>query len=427
MKLFLMILFTSLSAHAADLSLADVENRALEKSPEIRTMKLQKESASWGETKALSRYIPHLDLKGSHAWETKFQELEVEFGGAQFAMPAVAPYTILQAEASWMVFDGFSAWNQYQAARLETKARDLELSRATLKLRAGIRTKFYQALGAQALQKVADENIKTLEQHISDANSQFRQGVSTKYDILRIEVQLEEARTEKMSADDNVAVSRARLFEALGVPDEAQTFQGTLPDKWETQKFHDLKLAVNDREDRQAQILREEAASNLSSASKGAYFPQVSLYATKDWYNNINSSFNENFKDAYSMGVSFRWNLFDGGATLASQKQAALASQESSERLRALNDRIPVEFEAWKRKLNLSIASYQARLSAIKKAEESVRLAKNGIRAGIRTNTEVLDAEMDLNLARARAVRSQIDAVEALGELESATGQSLMN
>ncbi|MNL85200.1 hypothetical protein D3C87_2134340 [compost metagenome] len=54
-----------------------------------------------------------------------------------------------------------------------------------------------------------------------------------------------------------------------------------------------------------------------------------------------------------------------------------------------------------------------------------MRLAHGALRAGALTNTEVLDAVLDLNRAKASAVRAQIDAVEALGSLELALGHSI--
>jgi len=60
-------------------------------------------------------------------------------------------------------------------------------------------------------------------------------------------------------------------------------------------------------------------------------------------------------------------------------------------------------------------SAYTARLSSIRKAEERARLARGGLRAGISTNIEVLDAMGDLNSAKAYVVKTQIDMNEAHG------------
>ena len=57
--------------------------------------------------------------------------------------------------------------------------------------------------------------------------------------------------------------------------------------------------------------------------------------------------------------------------------------------------------------------------------ENLVRLANAGFKAGVRTTTEVLDAELDLFRARAGIVTTQLNCAEAKTKLELATGENL--
>ena len=57
------------------------------------------------------------------------------------------------------------------------------------------------------------------------------------------------------------------------------------------------------------------------------------------------------------------------------------------------------------------------------KSEESFRLAKVGQKEGTRTTTDLLDAEAELFRAKANAINAQIGSIEALLNLELATGQ----
>ena len=87
--------------------------------------------------------------------------------------------------------------------------------------------------------------------------------------------------------------------------------------------------------------------------------------------------------------------------------------------------RLPREIDTWRRKFNYSVSLYKARLRAVAQFQESVRLAGIGLKAGTRTHTEMLDAELDLFRARGGLVRAQADAIEALGKLELASGRTL--
>ena len=81
----------------------------------------------------------------------------------------------------------------------------------------------------------------------------------------------------------------------------------------------------------------------------------------------------------------------------------------------------------WKRKFGYYCDVYKARINDIDKAKESVRLAKEGQKVGTRTNTDVLDAEAEVYRAQASSVNAQMGTIEALINIELATGKKLYN
>jgi outer membrane protein TolC len=342
-------------------------------------------------------------------------------------MPAIQPYSLLGVTATLNIFNGFQTYNYFLAAKQREKAAEFHLKRAEEQKRSEIRTLFYKALGSQVLVTVADQNIETLQSHLKDVNSRVRSGVSTRYDSLRADVQLEDAQTEKISAENSVVIARAKLFESIGIPDDGKPLEGKLPENFD-QDTTKLKLENTLRSDRSALVEEKEAFRSLSSASKSHWYPSVSLFGNYEKYNNINHAIladDERFKTAYAVGVLMKWNLFDGGEDWASQNQAAIESEIAELNLAKMDQNIPIALEEAKRRFSYDVTNYKAKVSSIKKAEEAVRLARGGVRAGTRTGVEVLDAVVDLNRAKAAAVKSQVDAIEALGQLELAVGHSL--
>lgn len=425
-RLWLSFLF--LPSLASALTLQEATDFASANSHELKIAALEARSADAGHDKAMSAFLPKVDLVARHLFTERFEELEIEFGGGTFVMPAIQPYSLLGLQLRWDLFNGFASVNQLSAADLARQAAEKRRERETQKLQAEIRSLFYRALGRQQLIDVAGQNVTTLREHLTDINRRVSSGVSTKFDVLRIEVQLEEAQTEKTQAEDDAAVARQRLFQRLGRQDDGQALQGKLPEDWSGIDLTMTDPARLRRADREAQVLKVEQDARTAAAAKAHWLPRVSAFASQDYYNNYNHAIweeDERFKTSYEVGVSMSWNIFDGGASLASQRQAALAEAGQRERLALLDEAIPVEIDQSRRRLIYDIATYKNKISSIRKAEEAVRLAKSGLSAGIRTNTEVLDAVVDLNRAKATAVRAQIDAVEALGDLEMALGKPL--
>ncbi len=72
-----------------------------------------------------------------------------------------------------------------------------------------------------------------------------------------------------------------------------------------------------------------------------------------------------------------------------------------------------------------SVVLYQAKLTDVDKAKESARLATLGFKAGTRTTTDVLDAELEQFRAEAGLVQAQLNALEALNNLEMAIGKGI--
>jgi outer membrane protein TolC len=413
---------------AVALDLGRATDIALANSHELKSMHYQTLAAQEGETIADAGYLPRVTLGGQHVFAEHWMELELLFGGQDVIVPSIQPYTDVGLQANWEIFSGFQTTNQAAAARANTQAAVHGERRAEERLRATIRTLFYRALGSQVLVDVADQNLKTLEGHLQDVNARVRSGVSTRFDTLRVEVQIEEARTEKIAAESQVAVQRARFYEALGVADDGARLDGELPTDFTRYETSKLTLAHLQREDRLAQQERVTEAERLAKASKAHWLPRISLFGTHEFYNNYNHSIwdeDEHFKTQSIFGVRFSWNLFDGGADLAAQKQAALNQLVAKERLAQFDNDVPAEFEESKRRFEYDVINFKAKQSSVKKAEEAVRLARGGLRAGTRTNTEVLDAVVDLNRAKAAVVKSQVDAIDALGTLELTLGHAL--
>jgi hypothetical protein len=71
--------------------------------------------------------------------------------------------------------------------------------------------------------------VKTLEDHLNDVRLLKKNGMGTNYDVLRVEVQSSEAKSELLNSDDNVSIALLRLGEELGKESENRSVKGKLP------------------------------------------------------------------------------------------------------------------------------------------------------------------------------------------------------
>ncbi|RYZ66677.1 MAG: TolC family protein, partial [Proteobacteria bacterium] len=312
--------------------------------------------------------------------------------------------------------------------RLADRAGQAELDWTKFQTDRQIVLAFYQALSWKELREVAEQNVSTLKEHLDDAQLLKRTGVSTNYDVLRVEVQMSEAQTELLNAQDEEVLSLKRLLETLGrSPEEATTLTGQLP-VVELPEAATTGLDSSKRSDLIAQGYRVSASGEEANAASKHWFPKLGLFGQYQHYNNLgDKAFQTSgqFRDAYNLGVQVTWNLFDGLSANAKAHQSAeqkIQNEKTLEmaRLRAAND-----LENWRRKFRYFSQVFKARSNDVNKATESVRLARVGRKAGVRTTSEQLDAELELFRARAGVVRSQVGMIEALVNLERSSGVRL--
>lgn len=417
-------------AAGSALSLPQALAIAGDKNPELRKLQLAADAAGWKKLGAFASQVPHVDIKATHFLDAEYGKLSVVFGGAKIAFPEAFPQTEVDVEASWLLFDGFQALGGYQAGTLEAEAAELELKHARGHLDQAVRVRFYKALAAQELVKVAEQDITTLEQHASLADASEQAGFATRVDVLRIGSQLEEARAGKLLADDNAALARRDLDQVLGAQPDGRALDGTLPVPDAARVPATLSLDPTQREDYAALQCRREALEQAQSASVASLWaPKLALFGAKQFYKfgNFDPAIlpNDGFQESYAYGFRASWSLFDGGADWARYEQAKDAVGQSVESLRRLALASADAFEAAKRHYLYNCALYQARLRSVEKSQESVRLATLGVQAGSQTHAQALDAELDLFRAKAGVIQAQVGAAEALAELEQALGRSL--
>lgn len=402
------------------LSLAEV-------TPQVERSQAQANEASWARVETYGGFLPNVQLSSSYLFERKYVFTDIDFGGRPTSVPGIIPRTNYALGFSWPIFDGFANINRYQAGKLGEQAAKSDLDWTRFQTERSIVLAFYQALSWKELREVAEQNLKTLQEHLDDVQLLKKTGVGTNYDVLRVEVQMSEARTELMNAQDEEALSLKRFFEVLGkAPESATSITGQLP-VVSVQSSELEHLDSRNRADLVAQGLRVDASAEASSAASKHWFPKLALVGQFQHYNNRGDSLwdNAEFRDAYTLGLQLTWNLFDGLAANARAHQAAekqIQNEKSLEmsRLRAAND-----LENWRRKFRYYSEVFKARTSDVTKATESVRLARVGRKAGVRTTNDLLDAELELFRARAGVVRSQVGMIESLISLERASGTRL--
>lgn len=422
------LVLTTIALPSWGMDLSAAVKQAMESSPRVAIARSKVTAADWGRTEAFGRFLPSLEVGATYLSDYRYALTDLTFGGNPSSIPQILPTTTYNLTARYMLFEGFAGWNKVRSSRSMRSASALELDRARFEVEHEVELQFYKVIAARALKTVAEQNLKSLEDHLREARLLRKAGATNDYDLLRVEVQVSQAQSDLLNAEDNIAIESGHLAEVLGRGEPVDAVEGQLPtlDPQLTDGVGTDHLA--DRADLQAAGDREEGLRYASLAAQSYWSPRLSAFWNYQSYNNRNDRYNDwkNFRDAYTVGLSLTWTLFDGFSSISQAHQAEemrfqMGKTGQMQRLKARQD-----FQTWQRKFRYNCAVHRARLTEVSKAEEAVRLAKEGRRVGARTNTDLLDAETDLFRARAGSVTAQLGAVEALLNFELASGRRLL-
>jgi len=409
------------------LSLDQAISEGFANNPQLKTSEAALLEARAKKREAFGGYLPRVDLTANHFFDLKYQQIQLS---PTSVFESIYPKTSYGAQATLNLFDGLKTSYSYAATKAGATAADLEHEHTKMATENAIRLKYYQALGAQVLANVAEANVKTLTDHLKRAQDLLKQGEFTKVDVLKVQVQVETAVPESLAAQDSALLARKALAEAMGVESDNRALLESLPVP-DSSRIKNLTASnstlAEGRLDLKALEKRVEATEDAYKATRSTWMPRVNLIANYDYYNNRNFSFTDSdkFRNAYAVGVNLVWNLFDGGSSYARQEGAYYQKMQLEQKAKKLTLASVNEIEFWKRRYENSVVLYSAKQRSVEASRESVRIYKNGLKAGTRTNSDLLDAELDLERAEAGVVKAQVDAVEAYLNLELAMGRRI--
>lgn len=421
----LFVLGLSLSSFAANLDLSTALTEVIGDSPRLGASKAQAVEASWKKTEALGEgFLPKLRANGTYLTNKKFQFINVALNGSPIVFPNIIPNSQFNLIAELPLFNGWVSSNRYSAASKNADAAQERFEWETFRTEMTVTLAFYKALASKLLRDVAEQNLKVLDEHKRETLLFRKSGVSTNYDVLRVEVQASNARTDLADAEDEIIISRQRLAEIMGHSAEERELAGELPVPKEILISGDPQTIVN-RQDLKALRLEAEARRDEERAAGRFWVPELSLFGAYTFYNNLTLGLDDYdaYRNARQIGFQMTWNLFDGLASYSQSQQTIQKKVQSEKLLRANQLTASKDVSVWSRRYRSQCRIYEARVEDVKRSEESVRLARAGKRVGARTDSDLLDAELDLYRSRAGAVRAQLAAVEALINLQLAEGR----
>lgn len=409
------------------LSLADAMNIALQQNPTI--LEAQNDlAASHGvvvQTRAV--VMPKIQVTGQFEAIAKNSIDTPE--GANFTFGTDKSWTV-GVRIVQSIYDGGRMLSGLRAARLTKEQAFLQYDTVVADTLLATRVAYYDVLLAAQQIVVNEASVELLSKELQDQQRRFAAGTVPRFNVLRAEVAVANARPALIRARNQYRISKNVLSNLLGynLPHEIwDDIPLQLTDKFDAAPYEiDLPAAIQEalqhRTDlaalRKGSELNKEAIVNAAAG----YKPSVQIFAG---YGDRSSQFTNNLtiqRHGWLAGAQLSWDIFDGMLTRGKVIQAKANYEKSKTELDNAARRIELEVRTDYSTFIEARDVLASQEKVVEEAEEALRLARARANAGTGTQLDVLDAETSLTQARTTQAQALHDYDVARARLERAIG-----
>ena len=289
------------------------------------------------------------------------------------------------------------------------------------------RTEFYDVLLNRALITVQEESIQLLSDQLKDQGNRFDAGTVPRFNVLRAEVALSNARPFLIRARNNYLISQLQLAKTLGLdpgPQGKPTFycvgQINVPER-PLGLLNALQLAKERRAFLKVQRQQILIAKEQIQVSLASYKPRLDANGGYELRNTRLSDELDKVVGGWFYGITGSWNIFDGLETYGKVKQSR--AQLEAAKIVYDDSVLQVELEVQQAYANVQAAreTIRSQQKNVEQALEALRLSNERFSAGAGTQLDVLDARTALTQARTVEIEARAAYNKQLAEFDRVT------
>lgn len=247
---------------------------ALSENPTIRIANLEVQRYDYVRRETWGNWIPQVAVNGSYTRSIVKQEMAKGLSfGADNTFAA-------QADVTWALFaPTVFRTLKLNRAQLESAVETARGSRITLV--ADVKKAFYNILLAEESLGVLLESEANLQRTVNDTEVQYRNGLSSEYDLLSAQVQLSNLKPTILQTRNSIDVSKLMLKMYLSIPEEVEIeVEGRLADLREEvlagNEEYSSDLSANS--DLRALDLQRELLNHQLKVSNAGRWPTVAAF-----------------------------------------------------------------------------------------------------------------------------------------------------
>ena len=426
-------MLTILIAQIKTLTLEECLKLGLENSNLLKISQSQVESSRAKIREAKSHLLPRLTLNAGYTKLSTVPPFRVN-------LPiSPVPVTIQEAildnynvklSINQPLFTGMRLRSLKKAQQYNNNAEESTFSHDANEVSYAIYSAFWNYYKTKKILELALENCKQLEKLVTDTKYFLQNGLVTRNDLLKLEVQYANLKLNKIESENAVNLSRASLNKLLGynLAEQTEILVDTTditPEKYNLKEL--INEAVKQREQLKGLVMRIKSCEKYVTAANSGWFPAIYLYGNY-YYNKPNQRFmplQDEFNDSWDIGISLSWDLWNWRNTSSKISQAKQQLIQIQSRYEEIKKNI--EMEVYQSYLHIISAEDKIEVNkiALTQAEENYRITTEKYNQQLVTSSDLIDAEVMLTNAKTQYTHALVDYQLTKVKLEKSIGRKI--
>lgn len=348
-----------------------------------------------------------------------FKSLPAQFG-TNWTGSAGIDFSQLLFEGQ--VFIGLKA----RASTLKLAQQAAEVTKEQIKV--NVYKLYYQLVVGNRQAGSIDANIDRFEKLLADTKEIYKNGLAEKLDVQKVEVQLNNLKTEREKITDQLNMGNAALKFLINLPQQDSL---QLTDTLSVSSLTELSLNDSLNYDNRKEYQQLKTAIRLGKMNVQRFqlskFPTIAFFASysKNAQRNDFSFFESGrWFNTSLAGIKMTLPLFDGFARNSRIERARLELEKTKNTMSRLEQAMQMETDNSRKRLETAVKSLQIQTANLQLAENVFQATKLKYDQGLGSQMEIYNAQTEMKVSQNNyygaiydAIIAKTDYLKAIGKL----------
>jgi len=298
-----------------------------------------------------------------------------------------------QWSMTYPIFLGLKNWYGVKNEKILKEIKTYELNSLLQDIKFQIaETYLYIFEGKSRLEVATDEYLLLKKRH-EDVQNRLQVGLVNKNDVLKIKVEMDNARQkmEKASADYDISINEMEHQTGIAIQVDAMTFKefNGLP---EAKDYAYYKTQALNRSELKALELLIQSKKYQTKVAQSEFYPSINLVGSYKKFHDEGFPPDSQDDEDKLIKLELTMNLFDGFNTIQTVQSEKLNEKIAECNFTELKQSIETEVKNIYLEYEVSLKNLKVAHESIAQAEENFRITDISFQQGVATTTDVLDA-----------------------------------